>query len=105
MHTELGSQMLLGTFDSLEYNNLFQLDDDSSITAQALLHSLAELRFDWKIASEQSHPGFSMKTQLIFNDKACLQDCTELLGLFSAVKQRSSVNFLTMVLGLSPCQL
>lgn len=97
--------MLLGIFDSLEYNNLFQLDDDSSITAQALLHSSAELRFDWKIASEQSHLGFSMKAQLTFNDNSCLQDCTELLGLFPAVEQRSPVNFLTMVLGLSPCQL
>lgn len=97
--------MLPGVFDSLEYNNLFQLADDSSITAQALLHSSAELCFDWKIASEQSHLGFSMKAQLIFNDKSCLQDCTELLGLFLAVKQRSPVNFLTTVLDLSPCQL
>lgn len=65
MHTELGrrscTQMLLGIFDSLEYNNLFQLEDDSSITAQALLGSLAELRFDWKIVSEHSHLGISMK--------------------------------------------
>lgn len=97
--------MLPGIFDSLEYNNLFQLDDDSSIIAQALLCVSAELRFDWKIASEQSHLGFSMKAQLIFNDKTCLQDCTELLGLFPAVKQRSPVDFLTTVLGLSPCQL
>lgn len=53
--------MLLGIFDSLEYDNLFQLEDDSSITAQALLGSLAEPRFDWKIASEHSHLGISMK--------------------------------------------
>lgn len=97
--------MLLGISDSLEYNNLSQLYDYSSITAQALLRSSAKLHFDWKTASEYSHLGFSMKAQLIFNDKSCLQDCTELLGLFSAVKQHSPVNFLTVVLGLSPCQL
>lgn len=44
--------MLPGIFDSLEYNNLFQLDDDSAIIAQALLCVSAELHFDWKIASE-----------------------------------------------------
>jgi len=92
-------------FDSLEYNTSFQLDDDSSTTARALLHCSAELRFDWEIASEHRHLGFSRKAQLIFNDKSCLQDCTELLGLFSAVNQSSPVNLLIMVLGLSPCQL
>lgn len=97
MHTELGrcscTQMLLGILDSLEYNNLFQLEDDSSVTAWALLCSSAELHFDWKIASKCSHWGFSMKVQLIFNNKSCLQDCTELLGLFLAVKQHGPVKF------------
>lgn len=85
--------MLLGILDSLEYNNLFQLEDDSSITEQALLGSSAELRLDWKIASKCSHWGFSMKAQLIFNNKSCLQDCTELLGLFLPIKQCGPVKF------------
>lgn len=53
--------MLLGISDSHEYNNLFQLEVDSSVTAQALLGRLAEPRFNWKIASEHSHLGISMK--------------------------------------------
>lgn len=74
--------MLLGTFSAVQGNPLFQLDDESSVTASVLPRSLAELRFDWKIASKQSHLGPSMKAQLIFNHKACLQDSTDLLGLF-----------------------
>lgn len=70
MHTELGryscTQMLLGILDSLEYNNLFQLEDDSSITARALLCSLAELHFDWKIASKRQSPGICHESTIDF---------------------------------------